>query len=110
MMPTAAEKLATRISRMRTAQLVSLHGLTLTQMYAAADKAPRARKGADSEPYQIVVDAIAEALVRRGVQMTTCCYCPAGHHDERTCDRTGPTPLSRMADAIADAVLAPRRG
>jgi hypothetical protein len=64
-MPTAAEKLAARVARIATPQLVSLHGLTLAQMYAAADKAPLAKKGTASEAYHIVVDAIAAELVHR---------------------------------------------
>lgn len=105
-MATAAEKLAARIASIRTPQLVSLHGMTLALMYRAADRAPKAEKGTAAEPYQITVDAIATELVRRGVEMTLCCWCPVGHHDERICDRTAPEQLVRAADAITEAAMA----
>lgn len=102
-MRTAAEKLTNRIGRIQTPQLIEMHGMTLNQMYAAADAAPTAEKIEASEPHTIVVDAIADELVRRGVQMTSCCYCPAGTHDPRACRPD--SAADALADAMTDAAM-----
>lgn len=95
-LPTAAEKLAAKIAGIGTAQLIELHGKTLDLYYAVPL--------ADAEPHRIVVEAIAAKLVKRGVEMTSCCYCPVPHHDVRICDATAPNPLTEAADLIMEGI------
>lgn len=90
--PTAREKLAARIARLTTAKLIELHGETLAHYY----KVPLA----EAEPLSIVIDALVAEMERRNVEFNLCCYCPAPHHDERTCDRTAPAKLIEAADVI----------
>lgn len=93
---SAAQRLAARLTRLSTERLIEIHGKTLNSYYTVPlDKA---------EPFMIVVDAIAEELVRRGVAMTNCCYCPEGHHDSRTCDLIAPNPLIEAADLIMEGI------